>query len=258
MIPAYAAGPEEPLGQEVAPYQGPPGDPSTGPAFLEPRVRPSPYGPSRTRMTGKTPPPSMRDEFFAVPPEQMDTATSAPAAIVPMDEQNTVPKRPIEDTKAEPKKKATPKAKATSKKKKKGEDEIVATQSPPSLPPPPPGGAAALKITQREIEEPDVEPTASSASSSKASSSEPHYKKEVAGYRKKPQPDEVIDDLPAVPVKRKTEKPLDDGTPAALRPERQRPRAPQAEPDAEPNPLRVGSSSSSSSGPMVASQRRLL
>jgi hypothetical protein len=200
----------------------------------------------------------MRDEFFAVPPEQMDTATSAPAAIVPMDEQNTVPKRPIEDTKAEPKKKATPKAKATSKKKKKGEDEIVATQSPPSLPPPPPGGAAALKITQREIEEPDVEPTASSASSSKASSSEPHYKKEVAGYRKKPQPDEVIDDLPAVPVKRKTEKPLDDGTPAALRPERQRPRAPQAEPDAEPNPLRVGSSSSSSSGPMVASQRRLL
>ena len=93
-----------------------------------------------------------------------------------------------------------------------------------------------------------------------ATSSEPHYrKKEVAGgYRKKPNPEEVIDDLPTVPVKRKTEKPLEDGTPAALRPERQRPRAPQAEPDAEPNPLRVGSSSSSSAGPMVASQRRLM
>jgi hypothetical protein len=206
------------------------------------------------RINGKTPPPGIGDEFFAEP---MDTATSAPTAIVPMEEQNTVSKRPNEDAKAEPKKKATPKAKATSKKKKKGE-EVVATQSPPSLPPPPPGGAAALKITQKETEEPDGEPTASSASSSMASGSEPHYKKkEVAGYRKKPQPDDVIDDLPAVPVKRKTEKPLDDGTPAALRPERQRPRAPQAEPDAEPNPLRVGSSSSSSSGP-IARQLRLM
>ena len=68
LIPSYAAGPGEPLGQEVAPHQGPPGDPSTGPAFLEPRVRPSPYGPSRARINGKTPP-SLKDEFFAAPPE---------------------------------------------------------------------------------------------------------------------------------------------------------------------------------------------
>ena len=57
----------------------------------------------------------------------MDTAASAPAAIVPMEEHNTVSKRPIEETTAGPKKKATPKAKVTSKKKKKG-DEVVATQ----------------------------------------------------------------------------------------------------------------------------------
>ena len=260
-IPHYAAGPE-PVGLEIASHQGPPGDPYDA-AFLQPRVRQTPYERPRVRINGKTPPPSprasLRDEFFAAPPESMDTAASAPAAIVPMEEQNTVPKRPNEETTAGPKKKATPKAKTMSKKKKKA-DEIVATQSPPSLPPPPPGGASALKITQKEAEEPDVEPAASSASSSMATSSEPHYrKKEVAGgYRKKPNPDEVIDDLPAVPVKRKTEKPLEDGTPAALRPERQRPRAPQAEPDAEPNPLRVGSSSSSSAGPMIASQRRLM
>ena len=98
-----------------------------------------------------------------------------------------------------------------------------------------------------------MEPT--SSSSSQAISSEPHYKKNE-GYRKKPVPEEI--DLPTVPVKRKTEKPLDDGTPDALRPDRQRPRAPAAEPDAEPNPLRVGSSSASSSGPMIASQRRLM
>jgi hypothetical protein len=175
-----------------------------------------------------------------------------------MEEQNTVPKRPLEDAKPKkaPKANATLKAK-TAFKKKKGE-EVVATQSPPSLPPPPPGGASTLKITPKEIAEegePDVEPT--SSSSSQAISSEPHYKKKE-GYRKKPVPEEIIDDLPAVPVKRKTKTPLDDGTPAALRPDRQRPRAPAAEPDAEPNPLRVGSSSSSSSGPTVASQRRLM
>ena len=247
MIPSYAAGPD-PL--EMA-YQGPPGNgPGYDAALLEPRSRPSPYAVPRLRVTGKSQPSSLRDEFFTAPPEEMDTAASAPGAIVPMEEQNTVPKRPMEDDK--PKK--APKAKA---KKKKKEDEIAATQSPPSLPPPPPGGASALKITPKEIAEegePDVEPT--SSSSSQAISSEPHYKKKE-GYRKKPVPEEIIDDLPAVPVKRKTDKPLDDGTPAALRPDRQRPRAPAAEPDAEPNPLRV-SASSSSSGPMVASQRRLM
>ena len=257
LIPHYAAGPE-PVGMEIVSNQGPPGDPYDA-AFLQPRVRQTPYERPRMRINGKTPPPSprasLRDEFFTAPPESMDTAASAPAAIVPMEEQNTVPKRPNEETTAGPKKKATPKAKTSSKKKKKG-DEVVATQSPPSLPPPPPGGASALKVTQKEVEEPDVEP-ASSASSSRASGSEPHYKQKE-GYRKKPNPEEVIDDLPAVPVKRKTEKPLDDGTPAALRPDTRRPRAPAAEPDAEPNPLRVGGSSSSSSGPAVASQRRLM
>jgi len=169
MIPPYAAGPEEPLGQEVAPHQGPPGDPSTGPAFLEPRVRPSPYGPSRTRINGKTPP-SLKDEFFTAPPEQMDTAASAPQAIVPMEEQNTGVKRSKEA--------AAPKSKAKAKKKK---DEIAATQSPPSLPPPPPGGAAALRAT----EEPDVEPA--SASSANAPTSVPHYRqKEGSAPRDRP------------------------------------------------------------------------
>ena len=130
MIPAYAAGPA-PVGLEIASHQGPPGDPYD-PAFLQPRVRQTPYERPRMRINGKTPPPSprasLRDEFFIAPPENMDTAASEPAAITPMEEQNTVPKRPIEDAKAEPKKKATPKAKETSKKKKKGKHEVVATQ----------------------------------------------------------------------------------------------------------------------------------
>ena len=65
----------------------------------------------------------------------------------------------------------------------------------------------------------------------------------------------MIDDLPAersardsvAPVKRKGEKPLEEDIPDVLRPERQRPRAPLAEPDSEPNPLQASSSSSSSS-----------
>jgi hypothetical protein len=100
-----------------------------------------------------------------------------------------------------------------------------------------------------------------SASSANAPTSVPHYRQKEgstsSSSRRKPPPGGEIDDLPAVPVKRKTDKPLDDDTPAALRPERQRPRAPQAEPDAEPTPLRP-SSSSSSKGPSVASQGRLL
>ena len=235
VIPAYAAGPA-PVGLEIASHQGPPGDPYDA-AFLQPRVRHTPYERPRMRINGKTPPPSpratLRDEFFTAPPESMDTAASTPAAIVPMEEQNTGVKRAKEN--------ATPKPKGRKKKK----DEIVATQSPPSLPPPPPGGAAALKV----VAEPDMEPA--SASSSTAPTSVPHYRQKEAavssGYRKKPSPDEVIDDLPAVPLKRKTEKPLDDGTPAALRPEIRRPRAPAAEPDAEPSPLHPSSSSSSSS-----------
>jgi hypothetical protein len=164
----------------------------------------------------------------------MDTAASAPAAIVPMEEQNTGVKRSKET--------AAPKSKSKAKKKK---DEIVATQSPPSLPPPPPGGAAALRAT----EEPDVEPA--SASSANAPTSVPHYRQKEgsapSGYRKKPPPGgEMIDDLPAVPVKRKGEKPLEEGIPDALRPERQRPRAPLAEPDPEANPMQSSSSSSSS------------
>lgn len=170
-----------------------------------------------------------------------------------MEEQNTVPKRPLEQAEATPKK-ATPKSKSKSKKK---EEVAVVAQTPKPWPPPPPGGVK-IRQTAKEIPEegePDVEPSASSASSSKAASS-------VGHYRKKPPPEEVIDDLPAIPVKRKTDKPLDDGTPPALRPDRQRPRAPQAEPDAEPTPVNIGilraTSSSSSSGPSVASVRRLM
>lgn len=228
--------PQPPLGPEQGPFDA---------AFLEPRTRETPYGKPTKRIIGKT---SFKDEFFA--PEGMDTAASTPGAVVPMEEQNTVPKRPLEESSAEPKKKATPKAKSKAKKK---EEVAVVSQTPKPWPPPPPG-AVKIKAGAKEIPEegePDVEPTASSASSSKAPSSVGHYRKKAA-------PEEVIDDLPAVPIKRKTEKPLEDGTPAALRPERQRPRAPQAEPDAEPTPLRIGGSSSSSSGPSVASQRRLM
>ena len=231
LIPPYAAGPDP----EDA-YSYPPGE-MPGPAFLEPRVRPTPYDQPRVRINGKQP--SLKDEFFN-PPESMDTAASAPAAIVPMEEQNTGTKRAKEE--------AAPKAKAKTKaKSKKKKDEIVATQSPPSLPPPPPGGAAALKASQTEPE-PDGEPV--SASAANAPTSVPSYRKKEgsapSGSRRKPPPDAAMVE-PAVPVKRKTDKPLDDDTPAALQPERQRPRAPAAEPDAEPNPLQPSSSSSSSS-----------
>ena len=240
LVPTYAAGPDP---AEEHAYSYPPGE-MPGPAFLEPRVRPTPYGQPRTKINGKQPP-SLKDEFFETPAESMDTAASAPAAIVPMEEQNSGVKRAKEE--------AAPKAKAKSKAKKK-KDEIVATQSPPSLPPPPPGGAAALKV----VAEPDMEPA--SASSANAPTSVPHYRQKEgstsSSSRKKPPPDAAMVE-PAAPVKRKTDKPLDDDTPAALRPERQRPRAPQAEPDAEPTPLRP-SSSSSSKGPSVASQGRLL
>jgi hypothetical protein len=241
VIPPYAAGPADP---EEEAYTYPPGD-APGPA-PQPRARATPY--DRKRITGKsTPKPPFEDDFFN-PPESMDTAASAPAAITAMEEQNTGVKRAKEDAPA-------PKKKPARKKK----DEVVATQSPPSLPPPPPGGAAALKVaTPSETAEPDVEPA--SASVAGAPTSVPHYrqKEEMASSssrRKPPPPDAVIDDLPAVPVKRKTKKPLEDDTPAALRPDRQRPRAPAAEPDAEPTPLNPGGSSSSSRRLSVANQR---
>jgi hypothetical protein len=214
---------------EESSYSYPPGD-MPGPAAPPTRARATPYDAVRTRLTGKQPS-SMWDEFLASG-SGMDDAPSAPAAIVPMEEANTGTKR------------ATEKAEG-SKKKKKGKEEVVTAQSPPSLPPPPPGGAAIL----RGKEEPDVEPA--SGSSANAPTSVPHYRQKEApassGSRKPPADGAAAVVAPSVPVKRKPEKPLEDGTPAALRPEVSRPRAPAAEPDAEPIPLNPSSSSSSSS-----------
>ena len=103
---------------EVAPSQGPPKPPGGAT-----RMRDGPYG-SRPKKTV-----SFTPEFPMGPqPESMDSSASAPAAIAPMEEQNTVPKRPREEEKGGKKKKA-----------------MVVAQSPPSLPPPPPGGAAVLR-----------------------------------------------------------------------------------------------------------------
>jgi hypothetical protein len=189
----------------------------------------------------------MWDEFLAAG-SGMDTAPSNPGSIVPMEEANTGVKRPKEN---EP----------PSKKKGKKKGEEIAIQSPPSLPPPPPGGAAVLRTT--EAEEPASEPASGDAAY--APTSVPHYRQKegsaAASGRRKPPPDgAMIDDLPSVPVKRKPGKPLEDDTPAALKPETSRPRAPAFEPDSEPNPLNPSSSSSSSSsrrlaGPKLANQR---
>ena len=230
-IPHYG-----PNAHEFLPYA--PGD-MPGPASLPPRARATPYDAARKRLNGKQPS-SMWDEFLASG-SGMDDAPSAPGAIVPMEEQNTGVKRSKEN---EP---------PTKKKgKKKGKEEVVTAQSPPSLPPPPPGGAAVL----RGAEEPASEPASGDAAY--APTSVPHYRQKegsaAASGRRKPPPDgAVIDDLPSVPVKRKPGKPLEDDTPAALKPETSRPRAPAFEPDSEPNPLNPSSSSSSSS----SSSRRL-
>ena len=221
MIPHYAAGPDP--AEEQMYY--PPGD-APGPEFPGAKARATPYDQPRKRIAGKQP--ALRDEFFA---EGMDTAPSAPATIVPMEEQNTGVKRGKEEPKKKPKKK---------------KEEVVA-QSPPSLPPPPPGGVATLKAP-REVAEPDVEPASGSAAN--APTSVPHYRQKEgyapSGYRKTPPPDgAMIDDLPSVPTKRGAEKSLEDGTPAVLRPEAQRRRAPAPEPDSEPSPLNPSSSSSS-------------
>ena len=192
--------------------------------------------------------PDLKKQFFAAPPEQTD------AGATPMEEQNTGVNRPDESETTKP-----PKAR-----KKKGKDEVVVAQSPPSLPKPPPDGAAVLAAPRKDPKdeaEPDVEPPSGSAAN--ASTSVPHYRpKEMvaapSGYRKKAPPDAVIDDLPAIPEKRKSEKPLEDETPLALRPEPQRRRAPQEEPDSEPNPLKPFSSSSSSSGSISSRQLPLV
>ena len=115
LIPAYTAGPDP---AEEHAYSYPPGE-MPGPAFLEPRIRSTPYSQPRVKINGKQPP-SLKDEFFN-PPESMDTAASLPAPIVPMEEQNTGTKRAKEEA---PKAKAKAKTKPKSKAKK---DEIVAT-----------------------------------------------------------------------------------------------------------------------------------
>ena len=234
LIPHYAAGPDP---AEMQVYHSP-GD-APGPALPGARIRATPY--DRKRIIGKQP--ALRDEFFA---EGMDTAPSAPAAIVPMEEQNTGVKRGKEE---EPK----PKKKAAKPKKKK--DEVVVAQSPPSMPPPPPGGAAALKAS-REVPEPAEEPASGSAVN--APTSVPYYPKSAgAGKARKAAPQAVIDDLPSVPTKRGAEKPLEDGTPAVLRPDTQRRRAPAPEPDSEPSPLNPSSSSSSSSRRLAIGNQRV-
>ena len=109
----------EPMSLEVAPSQGPPRPPGGAS-----RIREGPYGSKPKKTVSFTP-----DFPWGPQPESMDSSASAPAAIVPMEEQNTVPKRPREEK--------------GGKKKKP----MVVAQSPPSLPPPPPGGAAALRAT---------------------------------------------------------------------------------------------------------------
>ena len=107
---------------EVAPSQGPPKPPG-GAA----RIRDGPYGPYKIKKTV-----SFTPDFPLGPqPESMDSSASAPAAILPMEEQNAVPKRPREEEKGGKKKKPA-----------------VVAQTPPSLPPPPPGGAAALRAVE--------------------------------------------------------------------------------------------------------------
>ena len=89
---------------------------------MEPRIRDGPYGKTKKQV-------AFAPDFpWGPQPESMDSSASAPAAITPMDEHNTVPKRPREEEEGGKKKKTA-----------------VLAQTPPSLPPPPPGGAAALR-----------------------------------------------------------------------------------------------------------------
>ena len=106
---------------EIAPSQGPPKPPG-GAA----RIRDGPYVAKPKRTVSFAP-----DFPLGPQPESMDSSASAPAAIVPMQEQNTVSKRPREEEKGGKKKKPA-----------------VVAQTPPSLPPPPPGGAAVLRAVE--------------------------------------------------------------------------------------------------------------
>ena len=92
---------------------------------MEPRVRDGPYAKPK-KQVAFTP-----DFPWGPQPESMDSSASAPAAITPMEEHNTVPKRPRDEEKGGKKKKIA-----------------VAAQTPPSLPPPPPGGAAVLRAVE--------------------------------------------------------------------------------------------------------------
>jgi hypothetical protein len=107
---------------EVAPSQGPPRPPGGAS-----RIREGPYGSKPKKTVSFT-----QDFPWGPQPESMDSSASAPAAIVPMQEQNTVPKRPREEEKGGKKKKPA----------------VVVAQTPPSLPPPPPDGAAVLKAVE--------------------------------------------------------------------------------------------------------------
>ena len=90
---------------------------------MVPRIRDGPYVKPKKQV-------AFTPDFPLGPqPEPMDSSASAPAAITPMEEQNTVPKRAREEDKE-------------GKKKKKA---LAVAQSPPSLPPPPPGGASVLR-----------------------------------------------------------------------------------------------------------------
>ena len=92
---------------------------------MEPRIRDGPYGKTKKQV-------AFAPDFpWGPQPESMDSSASAPAAITPMEEHNTVPKRPREEEKGSKKKKTA-----------------VLVQTPPSLPPLPPGGAAVLRAVE--------------------------------------------------------------------------------------------------------------
>jgi hypothetical protein len=115
------------LSVEATSSQGPPRPPKGGS-----KIRSGPYGPGEKKSV------TFDDPFpWGPQPEGMDSSASAPAPIVPMQEQNTVPKRPREEEEEGKKKKPA----------------VLTAQSPPSLPPPPPGGAGILRPTQQPAED---------------------------------------------------------------------------------------------------------
>ena len=98
---------------EVAPSQGPPVGAS--------RIREGPYGSKPKEQVSFTP-----DFPWGPQPESVDSSASAPAAILPLAEQNKGPKRQREEGDGKSKKKPA----------------VVAAHVLPSLPLPSPGGAA--------------------------------------------------------------------------------------------------------------------